>query len=368
MAHTLLQKSSTLLSRGFPTPTYLTIPAAGVNISDYSVKHVFFERHKEGVRVVSHGKLDLPLSTVEHGEVKDGGVLAKILNRMREEAGYQYVHLALPEEHAYLFQITLPKGPREEIEQMLEFRIKDNVPISADEAVFDYNLIRENPESYELNVSVYPLLIVNQYLSALHEAGLIPLSLEIEGQATARALLPSDHPLPTMILDLGRNDASLSISTSGMVTFTASLETGGDVFTRAIARGLNLSFQEAERLKRKYGFRDTKESSDVFEQLAPVMADFKETIRKHMMYWQMHAGGEGGQSEVVARIVLAGGNANVVGLAEFLESQLGVPVEIGNVWEHILSFEEHLPQISAQESLEYATAVGLALRSLTRGR
>jgi type IV pilus assembly protein PilM len=338
-----------------------------VNITDYSIKHVFFERNREDVRLISHGKLDLPLGTVERGEVKDAAVLTKLLNRMREENGYQYVHVALPEEHAYLFQISLPRGTKEEIEQMLEFRLKDNVPIGADEAVLDYNVLKENPESYELNVSVYPVMIVNQYLAALHDAGLIPLSLEIEGQATARALLPTTHPTPTLILDIGRNEASLSISTNGIVTFTATLDTGGDLFTRAIARGLNLSFQEAERLKREYGFRDTKESSDVFEQLAPVIGEFKEAVRKHMMYWHMHTSADGGVSEEVAQIVLVGGNANVAGVAEYLEMELGVPVTIGNVWNHVFSFEDHIPDISAHESLEYATAVGLALRSLMRG-
>ncbi len=357
-----------MLARAFPTPEYMTIPAAGVNISDYSIKHVHLTRGKKIVHVASYGKLDLPLGTVERGEIKDAPLLTKLLARMRTEMGYEYIHLALPEEHAYLFQISLPRGTKEEVEQMLEFQLKENVPLGADEAVFDYNLLKEEKDMFEFNVSVYPVVLVNQYLQVLHDAGLTPLSLEIEGQATARALLPIEHAAPTLILDIGRNEASLSISTQGIVTFTATLETGGDRFTHAIARGLNLSFQEAERLKREYGFRDTKESEDVFEQLLPVIAEFKEAIRKHLMYWHMHTSAGGGTTEEVSQVVLAGGNANVAGVAEYLEATLGVPVEIGNVWNHVFSFDAYVPNISATESLEYTTAVGLALRSLMRGR
>jgi type IV pilus assembly protein PilM len=363
-------RSKDMLVRAFPTPAYMTIPAAGVNISDYSIKHVYLAREKGGQvpHIVSHGKLDLPLGTVERGEIKDMPLLTKLLTRMRTDTGYEYIHLALPEEHAYLFQIHVPNGTREEVEQLLEFQLKENVPLGADEAVFDYNILTVGKDTSECNVSVYPIILVNQYLQVLHEAGLVPLSLEIEGQATARALLPAEHPEPTLIIDIGRNEASLSISTNGIVTFTATLETGGDRFTHAIARGLNLSFQEAERLKRQYGFRDTKESADVFEQLMPVVGEFKETIRKHLMYWQMHTSVGGNGVEEVSRVVLAGGNANVAGVAEYLEATLGVPVEIGNVWNHVLSFDAQVPNISATESLEYTTAVGLALRSLMRGQ
>jgi cell division ATPase FtsA len=255
------------------------------------------------------------------------------------------------------------------MEQMLEFRLKENVPLGADEAVFDYNTIRTTESTAVLNVSVYPLALYERYAEAFHAADLSLLSAEIEGQATARALLDPEHPLPTLILDVGRNEASLSISTRGVVTFTATLESGGDLFTRAIARGLNLSFQEAERLKRKYGFRDTPDNRDVFDKLTPILSEFKEAIRKHLMYWHMHTNIGGDAVEEVATVVLVGGNANVAGLAEYLSTELDLPVEVGNVWGKTFeNYDHYLPEIPAQSSLEYATAIGLARRSLLRGR
>jgi type IV pilus assembly protein PilM len=350
----------------FPVPKYLAMPAVGINISDYAIKHVQLGRERGKTVLVSYGKIDLPLGTVERGEIKDMGTLVKLLTRTREEFGYQYVHLALPEEHAYLFQMEIPRGSAEEVQQMLEFHLKENVPIGADEAVFDYNVITEKPNAFEVNVSVYPIAIASDYVNVLRESGLTPISTEIEGQATARALLESEHTAPTLIIDIGRNEASLSISTNSIVTFTATLETGGDVFTRAIARGLDMSFQEAEKLKRKHGFRDSKEDSAVFEQLAPIMIEFKEAIRKHLLYWQMHTSAGGEKLEEVTRVVLVGGNANIEGLPEYLEEELSVPVEVGNVWKQVFDFETYTPTLHANRSMEYATAVGLALRSLVR--
>ncbi len=357
---------NTFFDRAFPTPSYLTLPAVGIDISDYSIKHLYLRRGSRRVELVSYGKIDLPLGTVEQGEIKDMETLVKLLTRLREQQGYQFAHLSLPEAHAYLFHTQLPAEDPAKADQLLEARLKENVPLSADEAVFDHTVVRVAGESAEHNVSVYPAVIAGMYVEALESAGFNVLSVEIEGQATARALLAADGAGTELVIDVGRNEASLSISTDGVVTFTANLETGGDIFTRAIARKLDLSFQEAEKLKREHGFRDLKDSGPIYAALLPVMADLKESIKKHLMYWQMHVESVQSEEGAVARIVLAGGNANIAGLPEYLAAGLGVPVEIGNVWRNIYSFEEYVPPISANESLEYATVMGLALRSLLR--
>jgi Tfp pilus assembly PilM family ATPase len=78
----------------------------------------------------------------------------------------------------------------------------------------------------------------------------------------------------------------------------------------------------------------------------------------------MHAGSAGATD--VSRVILVGGNANMAGLAEYLEAALEVEVVIGNVWTNVFSFQEHIPTMHHRESLEFATSIGLALRSLMR--
>lgn len=354
------------LGRAFPAPEYLSMPAVGIDISDYAIKYIALGRSRGNPQLKAHGKIDLPLETIERGEIKDQETVIKLLSRIKDEYGFEFVHLALPEEHAYLFQIDLPRGSQGEIEQMLEFHLKENVPIGAEEAVFDYNIIKETDTEYSLNVSVYPANIAAQYVDVIEAAGYKLLSMEIEGQATARTLVDGDKGAPVLIIDIGRNSASLAIVREGEVVFTATLDTGGDFFTRAIARELNVSFQEAEKLKRKHGFRDTVGDKAIFDGLLPVVSKFAEAIRKHLMYWHMHMSSEGNEKEEVGKVILVGGNANVVGLAEYLEATLEVAVEVGDVWKHIFSYDEYVPDMHASNSLEFTTAVGAALRNLIR--
>jgi len=368
MSNSSLYNELSIFERAFPTPEYLSMPAVGIDISDHAIKYISFKRKHGRIELGAYGKIDLPLDVIEQGEIKDAETIIKLLSRVKDDCGISFVHLALPEDHAYLFQMEVPNGSQKKIEQILEFHLKENIPLGADEALFDYEIFKKGKENCELNVSAYPDIIARQYIQMLDEAGFTVLSVEIEGQATARALLKKEDVAPLLIVDIGRNDTSLSISTKRVVTFTANLETGGDYFTHSIARGLDISFQEADKLKRKYGIRNTAESEGVFKVLFPVVSKFAETIQKHIMFWQMHMNSSGIEANEVSKIVLVGGNANIEGIAEYLESILSVPVEVGNVWGNTFSFEEYIPPIHAELSLEYTTAIGLALKSFLFGK
>jgi len=60
--------------------------------------------------------------------------------------------------------------------------------------------------------------------------------------------------------------------------------------------------------------------------------------------------------------ILAGGNASVRGLPEYLEGSLRIPVTAGDVFTNLASRDTWIPQLDYTESLAYATAIGLALR------
>jgi Tfp pilus assembly PilM family ATPase len=104
----------------------------------------------------------------------------------------------------------------------------------------------------------------------------------------------------------------------------------------------------------------------VFEALIPPLTDLTEQIKKHINYYESHAGHEhlAGPVPTIQKIILCGGGANLKGIAHFLVGELRKKVGIGNPWVNILPtpFQE-LPPLSFAESLRYTTAFGLALRA-----
>lgn len=225
-----------------------------------------------------------------------------------------------------------------------------------------HTLIGSN-ESMVVGVSVYHREIVMQYVKAFQQAGMIPLSFEIETQASARSVVPRGDKGTCMVVDFGRSQAGLSIVHSGNLAFTATLNVGGDDLNRAIQKTFSVSLEEAERMKNEKGFINSEKNKELFVALISTVSAFKDELNKHYVYWHTHED-EVGKRKAIDKIFLCGGNANLPGLPEYLTVAMGVPVVRADVWTNVLSLDDSIPVIDFRHSLEYATTIGLALKSL----
>ncbi|TSC98173.1 MAG: hypothetical protein Greene101447_136 [Parcubacteria group bacterium Greene1014_47] len=151
--------------------------------------------------------------------------------------------------------------------------------------------------------------------------------------------------------------------------FTASIPVASHQFTAAISKALGVNFAKAEELKKAYGLkqRGKSEGGKVFESLVPSLVDLVEQVKKYMEYYASHATHQHllKEERTIQKVLLTGGGANLPGLLEFLESELNTKASIGDAWVNIASKPfGKLPSLPFEESLRYATALGLALRGL----
>ncbi|MFH1030596.1 MAG: pilus assembly protein PilM [bacterium] len=97
------------------------------------------------------------------------------------------------------------------------------------------------------------------------------------------------------------------------------------------------------------------------------MTDLIEQIKKYLNYYQTHSFHEhlSPESKEIKKILLSGGGANLKGLASFLSSELRIPVDLANPWANILpKGKKEVPDLPFENSLSFATALGLALRGV----
>ncbi|HCJ87432.1 MAG TPA: cell division protein FtsA, partial [Gammaproteobacteria bacterium] len=60
------------------------------------------------------------------------------------------------------------------------------------------------------------------------------------------------------LVDIGAGVTNLSVFTKGGITYSAVIQNGGDQITQDISVAFDASFEEAERLKLKYGNAQVK--------------------------------------------------------------------------------------------------------------
>ena len=160
-----------LFQRLFPVPSYLARPAAGLDLSDRSLKFVRLKETSSGLGLAAYGERALPLDVVQDGNIKNKPALTKILKSVRAEWQLDNVIVALPEEQAFIVRIDLPQIAPTEWRESIELQLEEYIPIKASETVFDYEPIRGVKGNNSVLVSALPQTLVRDYEEVLMPDG-----------------------------------------------------------------------------------------------------------------------------------------------------------------------------------------------------
>ena len=215
---------------------------------------------------------------------------------------------------------------------------------------------------------------VQNLIKCCQKAGVRVQDIILEQLASADAVLCDDEQkLGVGVLDIGGGTADLAIYQHGSIRHTRVFPVAGNHFTHDLAVGLRTSIDEAERLKKTYGFSYFEPNKpnqlvevelvhgyqkemihiDTIAFILKVRAQellglVKHEIEHYNLQLFMRAG-----------LVITGGGSLLLGMKDLAQSMLKMPVRIGRP-----RIEFGLP-----ESLDnpiYATGYGLIIHTLKR--
>lgn len=351
--------------------------AFALDLSDYSAKFLFLEKKGEKFKVKAFGEQKIKEGLIREGEIVNEEKVAEILKEGKKKTkgkiSTKYCFATLPEEKAFFFFLEFPRMREEDLKSAILFQLEDLLPLPLHKIYFDYEIVKEKDRSFKVLVVAIEKEIVDSYLRVLEKAGFFPLALEVECQSIQRALLQKDLILePLLILDFGESKTTIILVFEGSILLTKSIPIGGKVFDEQIAKNLKIKKERAEKLKIKYGLGEElilkfseKEKPEkifvknkIFEALIPSLTSLVEEIKKVIDFSQTHFKQEF-QNQKISKILISGGQAQMLGLKEFLETDLQIRVEVGKPGKEKVIF----PQDPSFKELSFCTAVGLALRN-----
>lgn len=354
--------------RYFPVPEFLKMPSVGLDISDGSVRYVELVETERGRELNNYGNVDLAPGIVKNGEVHDREKLVEILKNLKKNFESEFVRVSVLENNSYIFRTKVAKTEDMSLDEMraaLRFKLEENVPLKPEEVIFDFDIVGMSDSKFDIVVSALPRHFIQKFTEVFDEAGLIPLSFEVEAQAVARSVVGSDDKETYMVVDFRNTRASISVVSDGVAQFTSALDMGGDDLVYAVEKHLNISKDKAKDLKNEKGFVKTNSEDDLFFAMMNTISALKDEINQYIIYWHSlkENSNDGRSGKTIKKIILCGANGGLRGLDEYLSLSLGIKVEKANVWKNILSLDEVVPDMSFSDSLEYATAIGLAMRN-----
>lgn len=349
----------------FEPPRYLALPFSGIDLSTSGIKAVRLSLGTHGITLVGYAGAWLSAGAFTDGEIVDRAAVVEALHTTARMVGITETNAALPESKSYLFSANAPGAAPSEWRLAVEQRLDELVPLPPSETAFDVVKVGEGEQGSARIAGVgFARRIVDDTLSAFDGAGVTVHSLEGEPFAMARALIRAGDASTTLVIDVGKTTTKLAIVAGRIPLFATTVNIGGHALTLAVQKHFGVTESEARRVKAEHGIVPAPGNEDYLAAMLSTVSAIRDEISRRLEYWQEKEVLSG--HEPVSRAILAGGNASVRGLPEYLEGSLKVPVTLGDVFTNFAPRDAWVPELDYNESLAYATAIGLALRDVAQ--
>lgn len=350
----------------FAPPSYMAFPLSGIDLSTSGVKAVRLTPGARGLTLASYAEVRLSSGAFTDGEIVDRTAVVEALTTVAKMTGISVTNAALPESKSYLFETTAPGTGKAEWRTAVEQHLDELIPLPPPETAFDIVGIRKDEHSGILIAGIgFARRIVDDTLSVFDQANIGVRALEGEPFAMARALLPTGDSTTTIIIDVGKTTTKLVIVAGRIPRFATTIGIGGHALTLAVQKHFGVTEAEARKVKAERGIVPAPGNEEYLAAMLSTVSAIRDEISLRLVYWQEKAALSGAHAPV-SHAILAGGNASVRGLPEYLEGALKIPVTAGEVFTNLASRDTWIPELDYTESLAYATAIGLALRDDTQ--
>lgn len=349
-----------LLTRIFPTPDFLTLPAIGIDFSGRAMRFIELRKNNSTITPIQYGEVIIPDGCMQGGRISNEKLFTEFLQQVKKQYNFKYVRVAIPESQIYLFTLAIDSVVADDIRSAIELSLEDNIPLKAIETVFDFSILKVTGSTIIVQVVAVAEATVATLFSCFTMAGITPVSFELDAQSIARAVLPKSVKGSHMIVDIGAHRTSITVTAERGAVYTTTIDFGGQMLTQTLSTKLGISVEQAEALKKTVGLAHSVDHPDFFDALLVSILPLKDEINRRFIYWQEKKDQLGGFPSIET-IYICGGHSNLQGLTDYLSAALKLPVVQANPWSNCFTFEEYIPDMQYGPSMSYVTAIGLAL-------
>ncbi|MGO9640070.1 MAG: type IV pilus assembly protein PilM [Candidatus Acidiferrales bacterium] len=335
----------------------------GLDIGSSSIKSVELKSTKQGFELVSFGLEPLAQDTVVDGAIMDAPLVAGAIGGLfdKQKVKTKNVATSVSGHSVIVKRVTLPMMSEEELFDRVQSEASQHIPFDIADVSLDYQLLESVDSQMDvLLVAVKKDKILN-HTNVLAQAGKNPTIVDIDAFALQNCFEINYDPDPgqTMaLLNVGASVMNINIVRGGIPLFTRDVSVGGNQYTDALQKELDLSFEDAERLKKGDVIAGVAE-----EHKAQILRSVSDIlileIQKTFDFFRATASGEN-----IQRIYVGGGTARVPGLVDLLREEFAMPVEeLYPFRKIVINPGRHNEDQIRELAPRLAIAVGLALRS-----
>jgi type IV pilus assembly protein PilM len=338
----------------------------GVDIGSSAVKAVELKVGGKGgdeFSLLNIGVEMLPPEAIVDGAIMDAGAVIDSIQRLFQDNKIKTTDVAtgVSGNAVIVKKISLPQMSAEELSESIHWEAEQYIPFDIQDVSLDYEVLDSGGGG---NMDVLLVAVkkdkISEYTSALTQAGKNASIMDVDVFALQNCYEINygiDPGRVVALLNIGASIMNVNVVKGGSSVFQRDIAAGGNQYTDAIQKDLNLSFEQAEALKKG----EQVEGASA-ESLHPILQAVSENlameIQKTFDFFRATS-----QEDRIDQIFLSGGTAKIHGLRDLLGDRFSTSVELLNPFLNVRYNEKDFnPDYLEDIGPSAAIAVGLAAR------
>jgi type IV pilus assembly protein PilM len=340
----------------------------GLDIGSSAVKAVQLKANGRGYRVAAFASEPMPPDSIVEGAIIDAAAVTDAIRRVFADKRFTAsdVCASLSGNAVIVKKINLPSMTEAELSDSIYWEAEQYIPFDIQDVNLDYQVLDSTPGA-DGTSGMEVLLVaakkdrIGDYTGVIAQAGKTPAIIDVDAFALQNAYEANygfEAGQIVVLLNAGASAININIVQDGQSVFTRDVSMGGNSYTAAIQKELDLPFDAAEQLK-----KGVPVDGATFEDAQPVLHAVTENvlleIQKTFDFFRATAA-----SDRIDRIMLSGGASRVDGMREALQERFSAPVEDFDPFRSV-GWNGSAGTVTPEEATATgAVAVGLALRKV----
>lgn len=322
-----------------------------VDIGSSYVKLAVVERKKSGPPELLHFSVaPTPQMAIKDGSIIDAQALGDTISTLLRQNSIDPKKFKLISsvsgQQVVIRPIPMPRMKPDEVTQAIRFEAERYLPYPVADATVQGTILNEDTgdgRTMEVLLVAVPNEIVEAAREVIKLAEVEPRGINLEPLALQKVLqfcLPADRLGGTVTLvNIGASFSSINIFSGPKLRHNRTISIAGNNFTKAINQNLNVSFEEAEKLKKEKGVIATENweqtpatpaTQKIFTLIEPVLKELITEVQRSIDYYRSrYKDGE------IDLIVLSGGTSSFKNIETYLSKEFKIECIIADPFSNL---------------------------------
>ncbi len=321
------------------------VRSIGLDLGSRFIKILEIEKGREEERrvLVSHLQ-EVPEQAIVEREILDRIGVIEALREAAAKSGIEERDVTLSISRGVILRRLKVQKGRESRDELIERATRQSIPFSLSDVIWDYLILEESEEAWDVLIVAARQDMIYSQLDLARSAGLNPIKIVPESIAWQYALQGLRKEKTALVIDVGYAFTDLFFLQRGVIVNSRDVNIGLRNFLETLRRELGFSYENGEKI-----LLGQAEIPDVSaeEILRLEISEFLDQLdRIFGFFWPE-------ERSKPRTFYLAGGGAQIVGLAEAIRDRFGVRTQILNPLQELV-------QVRSNGGPLFSLAFGLA--------